>query len=106
MEDGAAANSESTVQEAHTLERQASWALPEIAPSPCSLIAWGRADLGQTGLGSEAACSGPFSVVALQSKDIVYAAGSVYNSAYVTRESWSSRLSCSSKTHHARFFLP
>ena len=85
MEEVAAANSEPTEQEHHTLERQTSWALPEIAPSPCSLVAWGRADLGQAGIGSEAASIGPVAVDALQSKDIVYAAGSVYNSAYVTR---------------------
>ena len=92
MEEAATANSESTEQKPHTLERQASWALPEIPPSPCSLIAWGRADLGQIGIGSEAASSGPVSVDALQSKDIVFAAGSVYNSAYVTRTPPSSRL--------------
>lgn len=103
MEEVAAANSEPTEQEPHTLERQTSWALPEIAPSPCSLVAWGRADLGQTGVGSEAACIGPVAVEALQNKDIVYAAGSVYNSAYVTRTPLFSRLACTSSPHHAHF---
>ena len=68
------------------LERQSSWALPEIAPSPCSLIAWGRSDLGQTCVSTELACIPPLSVETLQSKDIVHAAGSIYNSAFVTRE--------------------
>ena len=99
MDEAAAANSESTEQQPHTLERQASWALPEIAPSPCSLVAWGRTDLGQIGIGSDAASSGPVSVDALQSKDIVYAAGSVYNSAYVTRTPPPPGLHSSSSLH-------
>ena len=68
------------------LERQSSWALPEIAPSPCSLIAWGRSDMGQTCVSTELASIPPLSVETLQSKDIVHAAGSIYNSAFVTRE--------------------
>ena len=68
------------------LERQSSWALPEIAPSPCSLIAWGRSDLGQTCVSTELASIPPLSAETLQSKDIVHAAGSIYNSAFVTRE--------------------
>ena len=68
------------------LERQSSWALPEIAPSPCSLVAWGRSDLGQTCVSTELASIPPLSVETLQSKDIVHAAGSIYNSAFVTRE--------------------
>ena len=68
------------------LERQSSWALPEIAPSPCSLIAWGRSDLGQTCVSTELASTPPLSVETLQSKDIVHAAGSIYNSAFVTCE--------------------
>ena len=79
------ASSESTEAQPRELARQASWALPETAPSPCNLLAWGRADLGQIGTGEEAATSAPISIEALQSKDIVYAAGSVYNSAFVTR---------------------
>ena len=68
------------------LERQSSWALPEIAPSPCSLVAWGRSDLGQTCVSTELASIPPLPVGTLQSKDIVHAAGSIYNSAFVTRE--------------------
>ena len=68
------------------LERQSSWALPEIAPSPCSLVAWGRSDLGQTCVSTELASIPPLPVTTLQSKDIVHAAGSMYNSAFVTRE--------------------
>ena len=68
------------------LERQSSWALPEIAPSPCSLVAWGRSDLGQTCVSTALASVPPLSVETLQSKDIVHAAGSIYNSAFVTRE--------------------
>ncbi len=82
-----AVSSQRTGQSPPELERQASWALPEIAPSPCELLAWGRADLGQTCAGREVACTPPAPVEALQSKDIVYAAGSIYNSAFVTRAS-------------------
>jgi hypothetical protein len=82
-----AVSSQPTGEGLPELERQASWALPEIAPSPCNLLAWGRADLGQTCAGREVACTPPARVEALQSKDIVYAAGSIYNSAFVTRAS-------------------
>lgn len=61
-----------------------SWALPELPPAPCSPYAWGRSDLGQTGSGRDESSATPQMVQALQGKGIVHAAGSSYNSAFVT----------------------
>ena len=66
------------------MERQVSWALPELPPAPSSTYTWGRSDLGQTGSGRDQSTIAPEVLQALQGKDVVYAAGSSYNSAFVT----------------------
>lgn len=73
--------------EVDTLERQVSWALPELPRATSALYTWGRSDMGQTGLGKEESVFTPQPAPALEGKDIVHVAGSMYNSAFVTRES-------------------
>jgi alpha-tubulin suppressor-like RCC1 family protein len=72
--------------EVDNLERKLSWALPELPKASSCLYTWGRSDFGQTGLGKEESSSSPQLVQALKGKDIVHAAGSTYNSAFVTSE--------------------
>jgi hypothetical protein len=66
------------------MERQLSWALPELPPAVSSLYTWGRSDLGQTGSGRDQNSTAPEPVQALHGKDVVHAAGGSYNSAFVT----------------------
>ena len=70
------------------MDRQMSWALPELPRNTSSLYAWGRSDLGQTGTGGDENVPTPQQVTALGAKDVVHVAGSAYNSAFVTRESF------------------
>ena len=46
---------------------------------------WGRSDMGQTAHGVEQSNATPQTVEALRDRDIVHAAGSSFNSAFVTR---------------------
>lgn len=75
------------------MERQLSWALPELPPAVSSLYTWGRSDLGQTGSGRDQNSTAPEPVQALDGKDVVHAAGGSYNSAFVTSAHLPSRSS-------------
>lgn len=79
--------------EADGMERQLSWALPELPPAVSSLYTWGRSDLGQTGSGRDQNSTAPEPVQALHGKDVVHAAGGSYNSAFVTSAHLPSRSS-------------
>lgn len=66
------------------LERQLSWALPQLPSAASSTYTWGRSDLGQTGSGRDQNSTAPELLQALRGKDVVHAAGASYNSAFVT----------------------
>ena len=67
------------------LGRQLSWALPELPSAASLLLTWGRSDMGQTAHSVEQNIASPEPVEALKDRDVVHAAGAVYNSAFVTR---------------------
>jgi hypothetical protein len=67
------------------LGRQLSWALPELPSAASLLLTWGRSDMGQTAHNVEQNVASPEPVEALKDRDVVHAAGSAYNSAFVTR---------------------
>ena len=66
------------------LRRQLSWALPELPSAGSTAFTWGRSDMGQTGQGLENNTALPRPVRTLQERAVVHAAGSAYNSAFVT----------------------
>ncbi len=80
------------------MERQLSWALPELPPAASSTYTWGRSDLGQNGSGEDQNTTAPALLQALQGKDVVHAAGATYNSAFVT--STHLRSSCTRAPRH------
>lgn len=69
------------------LQRQVSWALPELPSAGAAVFTWGRSDMGQTGQGVESisAAALPQPVRTLRERAVAAAAGSAYNSAFVTR---------------------
>lgn len=67
------------------LKRQVSWALPELPSAGSTVYTWGRSDMGQTGQGVDKNAALPQPLQTLKERAVVHAAGSAYNSAFVTR---------------------
>ena len=75
-------------QNSGPVQRQNSWALRDAAVCKQQAItySWGRGDLGQLGSGPADACLTPTKIEDLDGRDIVHAAGNLFNSAFLTGE--------------------